>query len=126
MVQTVNCELLEMAFPERLESLRKERGMTQQVLADAIQVHVSQIRRYESGNTQPTLDVLRKLAIALAVSADLLVFDKDERNPRDELKRQFEALNDFDDNEVHIARELLDSLILKHNAKQAFLRPLRT
>ena len=100
--------------------------MTQQVLADAIQVHVSQIRRYESGNTQPTLDVLRKLAIALAVSADLLVFDKDERNPRDELKRQFEALNDFDDNEVHIARELLDSLILKHNAKQAFLRPLRT
>ncbi|MBB1327382.1 helix-turn-helix transcriptional regulator [Pseudoalteromonas sp. SR45-1] len=115
-----------MAFPERLESLRKERGMTQQVLADAIQVHVSQIRRYESGNTQPTLDVLRKLAIALAVSADLLVFDKDERNPRDELKRQFEALNDFDDNEVHIARELLDSLILKHNAKQAFLRPLRT
>lgn len=117
--------LLEMSFPQRLESLRKERGLTQQLLADQINVHVSQIRRYENGSTQPTLEVIRKLAIALAVSADLLVFDKDERSPREELKRQFEALNQFSDDEVNIARELLDSLILKHNARQAFAGQLK-
>ena len=86
-------ELLTMDFPDRLTLLRKERGLTQQALAGLVDVHVSQIRRYENGSTQPTLDVIRKLAIALGVSADLLVFDKGEREPREELKRQIEALS---------------------------------
>jgi transcriptional regulator with XRE-family HTH domain len=113
-------ELLTMNFPERLTALRKERGLTQQSLADNVAIHVSQIRRYETGTTQPTLEVIRKLAIALAVSADLLVFDKDERQPREELKRQFEALNGFDEEEIKVAKAVLESLILKHNAKRAF------
>lgn len=49
-------------------------------------VHVAQIRRYEGGDSQPTLEVIRKLAIALSVSADMLVFDKEERGPNDDLK----------------------------------------
>ena len=67
------------------------------------------------------LDVIRKLAISLGVSADLLVFDKDEREPREELKHQFEALNQFNDEEIKIAKALLESLILKHNARRAFV-----
>jgi transcriptional regulator with XRE-family HTH domain len=113
-------ELLTMDFPERLAALRKERGLTQQSLADNVEIHVSQIRRYENGTTQPTLEVIRKLAIALGTSADLLVFDKDERQPREELKRQFEALNGFDEEEIKVAKAVLESLILKHNAKRAF------
>lgn len=117
-------ELLIMDFPVRLTTLRKEVGLTQQGLADKVGIHVSQIRRYENGNTQPTLDVIRNLAIALSVSADMLVFDKDEREPREELKRQFEALNYFDDDEIKVAKAVLESLILKHNAKQAVLNEI--
>lgn len=113
-------KLLTMDFPERLSTLRKEQGFTQQSLADAVGIHVSQIRRYENGNTQPTLDVIRKLAVSLSVSADLLVFDKDEREPIEELKHQFEALMQFDEEEIKVAKALLESLILKHNAKRAF------
>lgn len=112
---------LTMNFPDRLSSLRKERGFTQQSLADNVGIHVSQIRRYENGNTQPTLDVIRKLAVSLGVSADLLVFDQDERSPIDELKHQFEALSQFDEEEIKVAKTLLESLILKHNAKRAFI-----
>ncbi len=112
---------LAMDFPERLSTLRKEKGFTQQSLADKVAIHVSQIRRYENGQTQPTLDVIRKLAITLGVSADVLVFDKNERNPREELKRQFEALSQFDDEEIKVAKALLESLILKHNARRAFV-----
>lgn len=112
--------LLTMNFPEHLTALRKERGLTQQALAGLVDIHVSQIRRHENKQTQPTLDVIRKLAIALGVSADLLVFDKDERQPREELKRQFEALNGFDEEEIKVAKVVLESLILKHNAKRAF------
>ena len=92
-----------------------------QTLADSVDIHVSQIRRYENGQTQPTLDVIRKLAISLGTSADLLVFDKAEREPRGDLKRQFEALNGFDEEEIKVVKTLLESLILKHNAKRAFV-----
>ena len=51
-----------MEFLERLTALRKERGLTQQALADLVWVHVLQIRRYEGGNSQPTLDVVKRLA----------------------------------------------------------------
>ena len=44
--------LLAMGFPERLIALRKERKLTQQALADKVNVHLSQIRRYEQGETQ--------------------------------------------------------------------------
>jgi hypothetical protein len=45
----------------------------------------------ESGQSQPTLDAIRKLALALRVSADMLLFEKDERGPDEDLKLQFEV-----------------------------------
>jgi len=68
-----------MSFSQRLQALRKERGVTQKTLGEMVGVHTTQIQRYESGETQPSLTALRKLAIALNVSADALVFDSDER-----------------------------------------------
>lgn len=107
-----------MDFPERLATLRKKKGMTQQVLADAIELHISQLKRYEAGSSQPTLDVLRKLAIELSVSADMLLFDKDERGPDDELRLQFEALQQFSPKDKEVAKSVLESLILKHDAQR--------
>jgi transcriptional regulator with XRE-family HTH domain len=51
-----------------------------------IGLHISQIRRYEAGDSEPTLDVIRKLAIALSVSADVLVFEEGERGPDEDLR----------------------------------------
>ena len=50
-----------------------------------------QIRRYEAGAAQPTMELIKKLAIALTVSSDALVFGKDERGPDGALRLQFEA-----------------------------------
>jgi transcriptional regulator with XRE-family HTH domain len=80
-----------MEFAERLVALRKEQGLTQQVLADRADIHVSQVRRYEGGNSTPTLDALKRIAIALSVSSDQLLFDEHERGPDDDLRLQFEA-----------------------------------
>jgi transcriptional regulator with XRE-family HTH domain len=82
-----------MEFPERLTALRKERGLTQQALADQVGVHVLQTRRYEGGNSQPTLDVIRRQAIALGVRADMLVFEEKERDPCETLRYQFETVS---------------------------------
>ncbi len=111
-----------MSFPQRLSALRKERGMTQQGLADAVQVHITQINRYEGGDSQPTLEVIRKLAIALGVSADMLIFDKGERDPDDSLRFQFEAICQFEEEDKKVAQAVLEGLILKHQAKQSLQR----
>lgn len=105
-------------FPIRLAALRKEREMTQQTLADRVGIHVVQLRRYESGSSQPTLDVIRHLAVALSVSADALLFGKDERGPDAELRFQFEAVSKFDPDDRKAARAVLDGLILRHQAKR--------
>lgn len=111
-----------MDFPQRLVLQRKARKLTQQGLADLAGIHLTQIQRYEKGDAQPTLEMIRKLSKALAVSADGLLFDEDERGPSDTLRLQFEALQQFDDDERQTAQAVLEGLILKHQAKQSQLR----
>jgi transcriptional regulator with XRE-family HTH domain len=114
--------LAAMPFPERLTQLRKAKGLTRQALADAIGLHLSQLKRYEAGTSQPTLEVLRKLAVVLSVSADVLLFDQDERGPRDNLKLQFEAIATFSSKEQQVARAVLDAMIVKHQVAGALER----
>lgn len=111
-----------MSFPERVISLRKTRGLTQQALADLSGVHLTQVQRYEAGAAQPTLEVMKKLAVALSTSTDWLLFDDSERGPDDALKMQFEALRQFDDDDKRTALEVLEGLILKHQAKRMVAR----
>jgi transcriptional regulator with XRE-family HTH domain len=92
--------------------------MTQQQLAERIGVHVAQIRRYEAGTSQPTLDVVRSLAVALGVSADELLFAKDERGPDASLKLQFEAVSRFDPETKKVVQQVLDSMILQQEARR--------
>jgi transcriptional regulator with XRE-family HTH domain len=117
-VETVIRIEVDMGFPERLAKMRKEKGLTQQALADLVGMHVIQIHRYESGSSQPTLEAIRKLALALSVTSDEIVFDTDERGPDDQLRLQFEALSRLDDREKEIVMEVLDGLLLKHDAKR--------
>ena|SRR5205823_5149565 len=105
-------------FPQHLATLRKQHNLTQQALAERVGIHVVQLRRYEAGTSQPTLDVIRKLATALSVSADLLLFGKDQRGPDDDLRLQFEAVSRFDADEKQVVRSLLEGMILKHEARR--------
>jgi transcriptional regulator with XRE-family HTH domain len=105
-------------FHKRLAALRKERGLTQQALADRVECHVQQLKRYEAGSSQPTLDVIRNLATALSVTSDRLLFGKDERGPDDDLRLQFEAVSRFDPEEKQVVRSVLEGMILKHEARR--------
>jgi transcriptional regulator with XRE-family HTH domain len=107
-------ELFAMEFPERLAALRKARGLTQQALADQVCITVVQIRRYEGGTSQPTLDVIRRLAIALGVSGDMLIFDEQERGPSDALRYQFETISRMPEREQGMVRDMLDAVIFKN------------
>jgi hypothetical protein len=70
------------------------------------------------GLYQPTLEAIRKLALALSVTSDEIVFDTDERGPDDQLRLQLEALSRLDERKKEIVMEVLDGLLLKHDAKR--------
>jgi transcriptional regulator with XRE-family HTH domain len=110
--------LLPPMFSSRLIQFRKAQNFTQQGLADAAQIHVNQIKRYEAGTAQPTLEALVRLAKALHLSLDMLVFEEAERGPSDDLALQFEAVSNMPDEERRIIKALLDGMIIKYQTKQ--------
>ena len=110
--------LLPMNFSTRLAQIRKAQGLTQQGLADAAGLHINQIRRYETGTAQPTLEGLIKLAKSLHVSLDELVFDENARGPSDKMKLLFEAVARLGEDEQAIIRELLEGMIVKYEARR--------
>jgi transcriptional regulator with XRE-family HTH domain len=110
--------LITMQLAARLIQLRKQRGLSQQAMADAVGLHVSQIKRYEAGATQPSLDALKKIAVALGVTTDFLLFDEEERGPEDELRLQFDVIARMEEDEKRIIRELIDGMILKYQARR--------
>ena len=59
-------------FTERLSLLRKESGMTQQQVANIIQITLRQYQRFEKGEQKPGYDNLIKLADCFQVSLDYL------------------------------------------------------
>lgn len=53
---------------EKIREFRKWRGLTQQQLADASEISVMSIRRYESGEREPTENAVKAIALALEVN----------------------------------------------------------
>lgn len=62
-------EALEPAY--QIARLRIEAGLTQAQLAEMVGTKQPGIARLESGQTQPTLDVLRRLAAALGMRLEI-------------------------------------------------------
>lgn len=58
---------------ERLNKTRKEKGITAQQMADALQTGLRNYRKYESGHANPTLEGLVLIADILNVSTDYLL-----------------------------------------------------
>ena len=110
--------ILMMSLPTRLIALRKDKGLTQQQMADTIGIHVNSLKKYETGQAQPSIDVLKKIALAIHVSTDFLLFEEHERVPQDDLALQFEAVAEMPDDEQMVVREVLESLIIKYQSRR--------
>lgn len=115
---SLHIEFATMSFSARLISLRKDRGLTQQGLADATGIHVQQIKRYEAGSSEPSAEALRKIARTFAITTDWLLFEEGERLPSDDLALQFEAVQQLSDDERAVIREVVESLIIKYQTRR--------
>lgn len=107
------------AFNERFAAVRRERGLTLMELADKAKVHISHIQRIEAGKSQPTVEILKRLADALDVSTDLLIFDRasdtaKRRLADNELIDLFAEIDAFNDDDKLLVKKVLAALIIKH------------
>lgn len=60
-------------FCKRLRETRMCRNLTQQKLADAVEITLRTYQKYEQGTREPSLAMLVKLADALEVPTDYLL-----------------------------------------------------
>lgn len=62
-----------MDFNEKLQELRRRRGLTQEELAEALYVSRTAISKWESGRGYPSIDSLKRIAAFFSVSLDELL-----------------------------------------------------
>ena len=62
-----------MEFCEKLQELRKKRGLTQEELAEQLYVSRTAISKWESGRGYPSIDSLKAIAKYFSVSVDDLL-----------------------------------------------------
>ena len=78
---------------------RKEKGLSQEQLAEAVGVARQTVSKWETAETVPDVESLRKLALVLEFSVDK-VLGISERGPRDgETGETGEADDDYDDDD---------------------------
>ena len=107
-----------MGFSKRLKKRRKDKGLTQSQLSKITGINISQINRWETGLSQPVLDGAIKLAKALHVSIDELVFDDSERAPKGKMKLLFEAVEQLKPRDQDSIQEMVEMMVLKYESKR--------
>lgn len=79
-----------MKFCEKLQKLRKEKGYSQEQLADLLDVSRQSVSKWESGTTYPEMDKLLSLCKIFNVSLDELTNDEiTDKNIMDKKKNNF-------------------------------------
>ena len=108
-----------MTLGERLKRLRTERGWSQGQFAAKINIHQKQISGYERGSHVPSTDVLIRIAEALQVSLDFLVFDDRENVQKVaisdiELLERIREIDNLSRKDKETIKAVLDTFIVKN------------
>ena len=86
-----------MEFGEKLQALRKSRGLTQEELAEALFVSRTAVSKWESGRGYPSIDSLKEVSGFFSVSIDDLLSGEKllslaQREHTDHLRRVYGLL----------------------------------
>ena len=65
-----------MTFGEKLQALRRERGLSQEALAEQLQVSRQAVSKWELDAARPDIDNVLALAALFEVSTDYLLLDR--------------------------------------------------
>ncbi|MGQ8363680.1 helix-turn-helix domain-containing protein [Glaciecola sp. 1036] len=65
-----------MSISSNLKAIRTKKGMTQGNLAEKAGIELTQVSRIERGASEPKLETIKRLAIALSCTTDELIMDE--------------------------------------------------
>lgn len=102
---------------KRIRELRVQNKITQEDLAEQIDLSVSYISYVENGKKKPSLETLIRIANILGVTVDEILAGNQLHNPTDYQTDIDLIMDDFSVNEKRLAFELLKSVhdILRSN-----------
>ena len=92
----MNCEQELTALREAIRNERKNKRITQEELAEMLEVSPTHVKHIESGQHKPSIEILFELAKILNISLDEVVFPKN-RTPNDATRGKIERLLDVSD-----------------------------
>jgi transcriptional regulator with XRE-family HTH domain len=109
-----------MSFGKRMAQVRKEKEMSQDALAKALEATPTTIGRYERDEVKPSIEVAAKIAAALEVSVDFLIGNSDNFiKDKALLKRINEILALSDKDRDHVFA-LLDAFLRDTKARKVY------
>jgi len=103
-----------------MAQVRKEKEMSQDALAKALDATPTTIGRYERDEVKPSIEVAAKIAAVLEVSVDFLIGNSDNFiKDKALLKRINEILSLNDKDREHVFA-LLDAFLRDNKAKKVY------
>jgi transcriptional regulator with XRE-family HTH domain len=110
------------SFGQRLTEVREAKGFTKDKLGKSINIHYSQIGRYERNEASPSADALKKMANALDVSTDYLMngttADLAAENIQDKtLINQFNRITELSSDNKIVVSKLIDAFLFQQEMK---------
>lgn len=105
-----------MSFGTKLQELRKEKGMTQEELANDLAITPQSVSKWENEQSTPDLDTLVKIAKILGVSCDYLLGNEVEakvsvKDPNKLLLKLVVDSNDGDKVKINLPLSVVKTLI---------------
>jgi transcriptional regulator with XRE-family HTH domain len=100
----------------RVAELRKEQGITQQQLADLLDVSQQSVAAYEVGRLRIAVSMLPRLARVLGVSVEALIGETVKparRGPTPKLQQQMERISQLPKTKQRFVMEVLESILAR-------------
>ncbi len=110
-------------FGANLKRFRSEKGFSQEAFATKIGVHVTNLSKYERNKSIPSLEIAEKMASALDMSLDEMVYGQQNEKARthivdNELLSLFNKTQQLSDDQKKTVVDLLSAFLLKANLTQ--------
>lgn len=112
-----------MGVGERIKELRTLKKLTQTELSQMVGLTYIQIGRYETHKSNPSSDVLQKLASVLDTTSDYLMNGSHDQVVATqladkELLNQFKAVEQLNNDDKHLIKTFIDAFLTKREVQK--------